>query len=201
MTGNFSGWFRDVPEPPAWASQEDVRNQSQWNTFALRRLPQWQTMAKPRPGRRKPPCMGIGIFVDDNQHRFAMVAISGDGTYTEEMINARVEGERFAFDFKGTDLHAEQRLARTAVEMRRLNAEAIAQGRPPPFPPGVRLESVAASFPICRRLCVPELTREGTKPLTEIEPEPPPSPTAPPDNPRPALGYEQTQRRGRKPRR
>lgn len=203
----YSGWFREVPreQRPDWAQREveNVQNQEKWNAWALRRLPQWQAMAHPRPGHKQAPCMGIGIYVDDELRRYARVAISGDGSYTQEMIDALQQGEEFALDLHGEDLHAEQRLARTAVWMREQNDRAAAAGRPLPHPPGIRLEAVAASFPICRKRCVPELRREGTQPLTKVEPEPTQPQPPQRNDPRPTQGFDptQTQRRGRKPKR
>lgn len=206
MTGDeYGGWFRDVPaeQRPDWAQKqiEDANNRQMWEDWALGRLPEWQALVEPRQGQTQPPCMGIGIFVDENRRRYGVVAISGDNTYTQQMIDAKQDGEHFAFDID-TDLHAEQRLARTAERMRERNKRAAAKGRPLPYPPGVQLESVAASFPICRRRCVPELQREGTRPLTEVQPEPAQKPQKPGD-PQAALKYDQTQqpRRGRKPKR
>lgn len=94
-------------------------------------------------------------------------------------------------DVVGEELHAEQRLVRAVEIMRAENKRCIAEGKPAPYPPGIRLESVAAAYPICRRRCMPALQREGATPLTAIQGDNPATRATPgsdrgPEPPRPS---------------
>jgi hypothetical protein len=170
---DYSGWFRELPtdQRPEWAQKqvEDARVREAWESYAVERMRQYQAMVEARPGQ-KAPCIAVGIFVDAEGRRYAMVSISGKGLFTEQMRNAKHPRERFA-DVIADDLHAEQRLARNAAQMRDQNEARIARGKAPIWPVGVRLESVAAGYPVCRRRCLPELVHEGAKVLTGITPE------------------------------
>lgn len=199
---DYSGWFREVPseQRPEWAQKqiEDARVREAWETYAVERMRHYQEMVQARPGR-KAPCIAVGIFVDGDGRRYAMISISGNGLFTEQMRDAKHPRERFA-DVVADDLHAEQRLVRNADQMRAQNQARIAKGKAPIWPEGVRLESVAAGYPVCRRRCLPELAREGTKVLTGIAPETdarrhatPPLRPGPPQSP--------SRQHGRKPKR
>ncbi|WP_163507686.1 hypothetical protein [Fodinicola acaciae] len=184
MGDEYGGWFRDIPRElrPEWAQRqvEDQQHRAAFERYALRRLPQLQAAVPVRPPRRT-PCMAVGILVDNSGERYVMLSISGDGAMPKGVRDLRDPRELYATTISD-NLDAEQRIVRTVRQMRAINEEKKKRGEPVEMD-GVRLESVAASYPICWRKCQPELRAEGTKPLTRLEPPPPdyepPSPSGP----------------------
>jgi hypothetical protein len=177
VTGDdeYGGWFRDLPaeQLPEWAREQaaDARRRGAWEVWAVDRAAELQAALPEREGRRT-PCAAVGVLVDLHGERYGIIAISGDG-YLPKAIADRHHPEELVAEHLEEGLHAEQRLARTAAWMRAENAAQIMKGNAPVYPEGVRLESVAAGYPICWTKCQPDLAREGTKPLTRLQSPPP----------------------------
>lgn len=140
--------------------------------------------------RRRKPCIGVGIIANQAGGRWDIITISGNGKVPDE-VRAELQPGQIVIDEDGLDLHAELRIVHQVGEWNK-------QGR------GLRIESIAAAFPICWKLCQPVMDGAGIRAASPRKRRPPDAETPPPKHGRSQLpvtppGHQKT--RGRRPRR